>query len=198
MSITKEEIKKIMSQKGKIRGEVFRTDTKFILRRESEEELRKIEERAKELGYPIPYQTAESLDWYPVGLRILSFLVIKEVLNWTDKDFIAMGYNAPKISFVVKLLTKHFLSFKKLLEHASDYWEKHYTIGRLEPYEIDMDNKRCLLRIYDFKAHPLLCTYWLGYFKRIGEFGGVTVKNIKLTKSIAKGDSYIELVAEWE
>lgn len=196
--MTKQEIEKIAKVKGQIRGEVFRTDAAFILEKTGEKGLKKVEQEARKLGHPIPYRTAESLGWYPVGLRILSLLAIKQALGWGDKEIRAMGYNAPKISFIIQLLTKYFLSFKKLLEQTPKYWEKHYTVGRLEAYKIDLKKKTFVLRIHDFLAPPLLCTYWLGYFTRIGEFGGKKVLSIKMSKRTAKGDPYTEFTARWE
>lgn len=69
MGITAEKIKKLMKIPGKVRGEVFRTDTRFILAKEGKTGLEKVKKEAEKLGISIPYETAKPLDWYAIGLK---------------------------------------------------------------------------------------------------------------------------------
>ncbi len=197
MEITKEEIEKLIKMPGKVRGEVLRTDARFILDKKGKKGLEVVQKDAKRLGISIPYETAEPLGWYQVGLRALSFMVIKKALNWGDKELIEMGYAAPAYSFVVRLLIKYFISFEKVLKESPKYWKKHYTVGRLEARKLDMKKKYFILRIHDFKAHPLCCVFYLGYFKRMAEFGGQKNITVKETKCMFKGDPYHEFLVTW-
>jgi len=76
---------------------------------------------------------------------------------------------------------------------------KHYTISKLEAPEINVKEKRLVLRLVDFKIHPILCVYFRGYFKSIASLVVKTDKmTIKETKCPFSGDAYHEFVIEWE
>lgn len=141
---TKEKVQKILKRPEKIRGEVFRTDAKYIIEKEGKEGLKKVKKQAEKMGASIPYEEAESLEWYPVGLRMASFMVIIKVLDWREKDIRKMGYNALKTSFIVKLIAEFFLSLERILEKSPQYWDKYYTIGKLETAEVNMEEKYCI------------------------------------------------------
>ena len=82
--INKKELENVMEIKGEVRGAVFQTDAKYVLEREGEEGLKKLEERVKKLGYKIDYRTAKATNWYPAILRIISLLLIKDTFGWPD------------------------------------------------------------------------------------------------------------------
>lgn len=195
--ITKEEIKKLMEIPGKVRGQVFLTDLGYVKEKKGEKGVELLKKKMKEWSIPIDYDKAKPMEWYPVGFRAISLLAIKEVFGWGDKEIFDLGNNAPKYSFIVKLLMKYFLSFKKSLKESPKYWEKHYTVGKLEaygPYE-----KYAIVRLKDFKIHPILCTLYEGYFLRIAQY---VLKSKKITceetKCMFKGDPYHEFVIRWE
>lgn len=196
---TKAEIKKIMENKGEVRGAVFQTDAEYVRQQKGEEGLKAIEKKTKEFGYPINYAQIKTMDWYPLGLRAISLLAAKEAFNWGDKEIENMGNAAPKYSFIVKLLMKYFLSFPMTYKQSPTYWEKHYTVGVLEAPDYDLEKKYYIIRLKDFKVHPILCVYLEGYFMRIGQFV-LKGKNfrVKETKCMFKGDPYHEFVVEWE
>jgi histidyl-tRNA synthetase len=75
--IKKEELDKLMKIEGEIKGVAFQADAKYILEKEGEEGLKKLEKRVKEFGYPIDYRTVRALNFYPIGLRVISLLLIK-------------------------------------------------------------------------------------------------------------------------
>ena len=197
--ITKEEIKKLAAIKGKVRGQVFLTDIGYIKEKKGREGVRLLKEKIAEWGNPIDYEKAEALKWYPVGLRVISLLAIKEVFGWGDKEIFALGSNAPKFSLIVKVLMRYFLSVQKTFKEGSKYWEKHYSVGALEPVEYNKKEKYFILRLKDFKIHPILCSYYAGYFLRIGQYVQRSEKmTIEETKCMFKGDSYHEFIIRWE
>jgi hypothetical protein len=193
--IKKEELDKLMKIEGEVRGVVFQTDAKYVLEKEGEEGLKKLEERVKELGYPIDYRGGESLDSHPIGLRVISLLLIKDTFGWSDPEIKRMGYMAPRTSFMVKILIRFFVSFKKVMTESPKYWTKHYTIGSLEVINLDEETKDVTIRLKNFKIHPILCQYYQGYFEMMHEFAaGKAGVESKETKCMFKGDPYHEYV----
>jgi len=138
--IRKKELDKFMEIEGETKGVVFQTDAKYVLKKEGEEGLKKLEKRIKELGYPIDYRKGEALDLHPVGLRVISLLLIKDTFGWQDAELRRMGYVAPGNSFIVKLLMR-FFSLKKFTDEVPRYWRMHYTIGNIEVINLDEKSK---------------------------------------------------------
>ena len=197
--LTKTEVENLMRKKGKVRGVVFNTDAEYILYKKGEEVLEKVQQKTKEWGYPVDYKNIRNMEWYPVGLRALSLLAVKTMFNWSDKEIENMGYSAPAHSFVVKLLMKYLLTLKETYQKSSEYWTKHYTVGELKVPEYNEKKKYCVLQLWDFKIHPILCSYYAGYFRKIAELGArQKITDIKETKCFFKGDSYHEFVIKWE
>lgn len=196
--IKKQEIEEIMRMPGEVRGAVFQTTASYIKEKKGEEGIKALEREMENLGHPLNFSKIRAMDWYPTGLRVLSFIAVKRAFNWGDKELIEMGNNAPKYSFIVKLLLKYFLSFRKIFEESPKYWDEHYSVGKLEAHEFNEDKKYCVIRIHNFRGHPLFCIFWLGYFKRIAQFGGRKNVKIKETKCVFRGDPYHEYLIKWE
>jgi len=194
-----EEIKKIMEVEGKVRGVVFQTDAEYVRLKKGEEGLKTLEKKTKEFGYPIDYDQVKTMEWYPVGLRVISLLAAKEAFNWGEKEIWDMGNSAPKYSFIVKMLMKYFLSARRSFQESPKYWIKHYNIGKLEAQEFNEKEKYLILRLHNFKIHPILCTYYLGYYLRIAQYVIRSEKiTIEETKCMFKGDPYHEFKIKWE
>ena len=199
-NINKQELDELLKTKGEIRGLVFHTDASYVLARNGESGLVKLENTIKELGYPIDYRHPKRTDWYPIGLRVISLLVIKDTFGWNDEDIKEMGFNAPIFSFLVKIFMKFFISLAKTAKESPKLWKEHYrNVGKLVPVKVDEDKKFFILRLEEFKIHPIFCTYLNGYFKRVASFG-ITSKKIdcKETKCVFKGDPYDEFLITWE
>ena len=114
--ISKEEISEIISSYGQVRGVVLCTDAEYIRRHEGEEALRRVEKETEEMDYPIDYSKVKPMDWYPVGLRGISLLAVKEALNWDAQQLKEMGWSAPKYSIITKLMLRYFVSLDTLVE----------------------------------------------------------------------------------
>lgn len=197
--ITKEEIKKLMEIPGKIRGQVFLTDFEYIKQTKGEKEAGRLREKMKEWRNPIDYEKIKIAEWYPVGLRAVSLLAIKETFNWGDKEIEELGKSAPKLSFIVKILMKTFLSIKRSFQESPNYWRKHYLTGELVPAEINEKKKYFRLHLKNFKVHPIICIYLSGFFYTIASFVLKTTKiKCKETKCMFKGDGYHEFLISWE
>ena len=197
--LTKTEIENLIKKPGQVRGVVFNTDAEYILNKKGEKELERVGQKTKEWGHPIDYKNIRNMEWFPIGLRIISLLAAKEVFNWQDKEIEDMGHSAPAYSLVVKLLMKYFLTLKQTYEKSPGYWAKHYNIGKLEAPEYNEKEKYLILQLWDFKIHPILCSYYLGYFRKIAELGAQQkITGIEETKCPFRAGPCHEYTIRWE
>lgn len=148
---------------GKVRGAAFQTDANFIKSNLGQTGLGSLEEEFKRLGISFSYENISAMRWYRIGYRNLELELIKDVFNWTDTQIIQMGIMAPKHSFLVKLLMKHFISPNKAIQKTSEYWDKHNTIGKLDVLEFN-ENHTLIIEITDFPVGKTYCRYLQGYF----------------------------------
>lgn len=198
--LDKKTIEEILKIEGKVRGAVFQTDAKYVLEKKGEEGLKMVEAEIKKIGQPISYgKEIMVTGWYPLSWRLFSLLTIQKVFNWGEKEIFEMGNSAPKYSFIVKTLLRYFVSLKKTFTESSKYWKEHYSVGELEAPEINIKRKYVVLRLKDFKIHPILCIYLKGYFKAVAQLV-VRTENMTIeeTKCIFKDNSYHEFVISWE
>ena len=196
--IKKEEADKLMQMKGEVRGVVFQTDAEYVRAKKGKEGLEEVKEQLKKLGYPINYEEARAMEWFPIGLRALSLLVIKDTFNWNDEEIEMMGNTAPKYSFIMKMLMRYFVSTEQTLKFSPKYWGRHYSVGELEIAEFHDKEKYAIVRVKDFKMPPPLTKYLEGYFCRVLEYTlpGQKVKG-EQQKFTYKGDPYDEYRFFW-
>ena len=199
--ITKEEIEKLMNKEIETRGVVLKTDSEYILEKQGESGLKKLEAELEEMGQPIKYQEIKSMDFYPAGLRALSLLAIKKVFGFDDEEIKEMGFMATKKSLIIKLFVRYFLSTERVFyKEAPRIWQKHWTKGTLVPVELNEKEKYAVLRLEDFELHPLYCSVYLrGYFSGILQ---MLIKTPKITSQETKcsfrGDQYHEYLLKWQ
>ncbi|MFH1684363.1 MAG: hypothetical protein ABIA67_05735 [Candidatus Margulisiibacteriota bacterium] len=188
--LSKKQADEIMKTEGQVKGVVFQTDAEYVKKKHGQEGINKIQNRFKQLGCPFEYDKAKALEWFPIGWRALSLLVIKETFGLSNEDLKEMGNLAPKFSFLVKLFMKSFVSPKMTVEHASEFWKKHYTTGKFEA-EYRGDENRAIIKIKDFPLYPEVLKYLEGYFQRIMQYTVgkdvqcKTIKNSPEEKSFA-------------
>ncbi len=196
----KETANEIMKKEGGVRGEVFRTHAIYIRYREGEEGIKRVEEKMKELGYPIILDEVRTGDWHKEALSVLVILAAKEVFNWTEEDIFDMGNSAPKYSFIVKMFIKHLFSIKEVFEKSGQYWDKHYNFGSLQKGEFNEKEKYITIILKDHDFHELICgPYMKGYFMRIAQFSLKSEKiSVEEIKCIFKGDPYNEYIIKWD
>jgi len=195
--INKRELENLMKIKGEVRGVVFQTDAKYVLEEEGEEGLKKLESRMENLGYKVDYGKMKATDWYIIGLRLISLLVIKDTFDWSDLRIREMGNTAPKFSFVVKFLFKIFSLLEKFVKQIPKFWKEHFTVGILEVITFDEKNKKLVIHLKNVKFHPLFCLYLEGYCERILQFV-VNQPACKETKCVFKNDPYHEYTFTWQ
>ena len=165
----KEAADKLMLIRGETKGVTFQTDAEFVKKNWGQPGLEKLKNELDGLGYPIDYESVKALEWYPMGLRILSLTVIKELIGLDDQGIKSIGNNAPKVSFVIKMIMKFFISIPATFAQAAGIWRKHYSLGSLEP-EVHEDEKYTIFRLRDIEVPPELIRYIEGYLERVGEY----------------------------
>jgi len=199
--LDKKELENVLKLEGDVRGAVFQTDAKYILEKKGEKGIELLEKEIFEkTGQPVRYgKEIVATNWYPLSWRVLSLLFIKDLFEWDDEEIVKMGLVAPKHSFIVKTLLRYFVSLEKTFAESSKYWREHYSVGELHSPEINTENKRLVIQLKNFKIHPILCSYFKGYFKAIASLVIRTNKmDIKEDKCAFKGDEYHQFVINWE
>lgn len=189
-------IDKIVKTPGQVRGAVFQTDAAYIKRHFGEEKLVLIKDRLKEWGTPIDYEKIQAMEWFPAGLRAMSLLAIKDVLKFDEEQIRQMGNEAPKHSFMIKLVMKFFLSLEKVFNLVPDIWRRHWTAGEIELGEYNKEARTMIFRIKGLDLDPVFCKYEEGYFQRIAQY----VENAKCreVKCSLKGGPCHEYLVSWQ
>jgi len=195
--LTKQEAENLMKVEGEARGVALKDDLDFILEKKGEEGLKKVEAKMAELGYPLKYKEIRSMDFYPMGLANLFLLAIKEVFNFEEKDLEEWGSSIVKFSIFTKIFMKYFGSLKLIAEQAPKIWRKHYTIGDLEMSEFSKEKRYVVLRLKNFKVHPIHCSILKGMFSKITEMVVKSPVVCKETKCMFQGDKHHELLLTW-
>lgn len=189
-------VEKLLSLKGEVRGIVFKTDAEYVLKIRGEMGLKTLEESLRALGCPINYREINTMDFFPIGKRVISLLAIKNFLNFSEEEIENMGRTAPKLSLIIRLFMKYFLSIKNTIGQTPNMWKKHYTIGLLEG-EANEEKREIILNLKDFRIHPIMCLYLKGYFATVGELIVKSKISIKETKCVFRGDPYHQYIVNW-
>ena len=196
--ITREKAQKFMSIPGEARGVTLKVDWEYVLKKEGEQGLKKVEEKMAELGYPLKFNEIKTMDFYPLGLDALSMAVIAELFNYDKDTFIEIGEMAVKFSIFLKVFLKYFVSPQQVVSEAPKMWRKHYSTGDLKIIEFNMDKGYAVLRLENFSLHKIHCYNLLGYFSKILEM----IMKAKVTgeekKCTFEGDKYHEYFLKWK
>ena len=203
--ITEEEIKKIMENPGKIKGSAFKGEVEYILEKKGEEGLKAVAKETERLGYPIKYREIKETEWYPLGLKMVSLFATLATFNWGKKELAEIAKSSAKVSFIIRLFLRHFISPEKVFRIAAPrLWKRYFNLGSLEPSDFYNVEKKGgggqgILRIKNFKLHPLYCFYLSHFFKGIANLTESKFKEVTLeeTKCMFRGDNYHEYLMKW-
>ena len=200
--LTKKEAKRLLDIPCRTRGEQISYFKKEIIKRDGEEGVKKFENEIKKFGYPFSFSDISPLGWYPVGLRTVCLITLKNFFNLEKEDFMEMGAEVISSSIVVKLFFKYFSSRETAFKYIPGYWRKVCTCGRIEPVELvqtpDGEKGHFTIRLYDFNFHPLHCQFLLGSILQLAKLLGGKNASIEETKCMHRGDPYHELFITWE
>lgn len=200
-----EGIKHLMESPCKIKGSAFKGELEYILTKKGEKGLEAVEEKTKNLGYPIKYKEIQETQWYPIGLKMVSFYAFLTTFNWGEKELTEIAESSVKVSYIVKFFMNHFASPEKIFKIAVPrLWKRYFSAGSLEPcnfYNIEKKGGggQGILRIKNLKVHPFYCFYLRHFFIGIAKLTDPRFKevSIKETKCMFRGDDYHEYLLKW-
>ena len=179
------------------RGAGIKVHADFILKEKGEEGLKKLEDTIARLGHPIKYNEIKGMEFYPLGLEAVTLLAIERLFDFNDEKFQEMGEFVVKFSVVIKLFMRFFISLDKLLKEAPGMWRKGSTIGDLKIAEYNRDNKYAIIRLENYRLHPIYCSILKGYFLGAIKMIVKSKAIVKETKCIYRGDEYHEFLLKW-
>lgn len=187
-----------MKIEGETRGIVFTLDAAYVLRKWGKRGLNKVEAALEKLGYPIDYEGVRKMDFYPIGLRLISLLAVQKTFDLDEEEIEKMGKAAPKTSLIIRLFMKYFPSIPLVAAQIPKMWTKHYTRGSLEAVKVDEEGREIILQLKDCDLHPLFCRYLTGYFHTVAR---MVVKSdtvsVQETKCTFRGDKYHQYLLTW-
>jgi predicted hydrocarbon binding protein len=195
-----ESVEKIKLIKGEVKAVTLETDKIYIFEKQGEKGLTLVEEELENMGFSFEYNSIKSQSVFcPLSLRVASLIATKKVFGWSDNQIKEMGRIAPKNSVFTKLVLRYLVSLKKMAKEIPRHWNRHYTVGSMDPGELHEDEKHFIIRLRDFYTYPIMCTYLSGYFigtvELLGDFTNLTVEEVKC---MYKGDDYHEFLIRWE
>ncbi len=195
--LTRKKAEELMEKEGESRGVTLRTSWTYVKEEYGEEVLSKIEKRMAELGYPVKDEEIKVMDFYPVGMDALALLVIKEELDLSEEEMMKIGMEKVKFSLFFKVMLKHFIRLKVFEREGPKFWRKHYTIGELI-VKVDEEKKKTVLKVENFKVHPIYCPVLRGYFLRTVQMA-VGEKNVKIYEEecVFKGSDCYKFAFSW-
>jgi len=195
--ITKELAKELMKIKGEVRGIAPQSHVQFVVEEKGEEVFKKIEDKMAELDQNIKYKDIKPMSFYPIGLEAVTLLVIKELFGFNDEKFRKIGEYQSKISLIIKLFMKYFVSMDVVAEKAPEMWRKYYTVGDLRVVELNKEEKYTIVQVKDFKIHESHCRMLEGYFANVVKMVINEKTECRETKCPFKGDEYHEFLVKY-
>ena len=196
--ISKEEVDKLMTLNGEVRGISLKRYKEYVLEKEGKEGLKKLESLMKELNHPLEYEKIGTTSFYPISLEALNLLAVQRLFNLSDEDIQEIGMLQAKTPMMIRLFAKYIFSFEKAAQSTSKLWRTYYTIGNIQAVEYDKEKKFAIIRLENFRHHPLHCQIIKGYLLSIfSVLIGSKPKLCKETKCTHKGDAYHEFLVEW-
>ncbi|MCP6717938.1 MAG: hypothetical protein KJI70_00110 [Patescibacteria group bacterium] len=195
--ITKQLADELMRIKGEVRGIAPKAHVQFVVEEKGESIFEKVEDKMAELGHPVNYKSLRPMNFYPIGIEAITLLVIKQLFNYDDEKFKEIGKYQSKISLIIKLFTKYFVSIKIIAQKAPEMWRKYYTVGDLKVTELNEKEKYTVVEVKDFKMHEHHCRMLEGYFASVIKMVVKENTICKETKCIFKGDDYHEFLIKW-
>ena len=136
---------------------------------------------------------------------MVSLVATLITFKWGKKELAEMGESAAKVSFLIRLLMRHFISPEKIFRIGGRrLWRKSFNFGLIEPAEFyNVEEKGgggyFIMRVRNFKLHPIHC-FFLGHFF-IGVMKATDARiekaTVEETKCLLRRDPYHEFVVKW-
>lgn len=196
--ISKKQVQDLIKKKENVRGSVIMANLEFLRRRGGEVAIKKLKEKWREFELSPDLLKIKPMEFYPEGISVFLVLIAREILDLDDEGVFEMGRAGMKLSFFLKIISHYFSSFKKCFKESPKYWEKHFDFGRIEPVELNEEEKKVIIRVIGYNYHPTMCLYHRGYFLQLTNLiiGGDRA-TIEETKCTHKGDLCHEYIISW-
>ena len=195
--ISKKELDEFSKIEGEIRGGAIKTYGEFILQKKGKEGLKRLEDVLAGLGFSIKYKEVRVMDFLPISFLGVTLLSIKRLFGYNNQKFQEIGRFNVKTSALLKLLVKYLISLKRATKELPTMWRKQLKVGNLRATELNEKERYLILRIEDFRLHPLHCQvltgYLLGSLQIIIGKGGTCEE----TKCVFEGSNYHEFLLKW-
>lgn len=197
--LSKNKVEKLLALEGEVRGDVLKTDYKYILEKEGRKGFDKLNAEIKKIQKDLGYHKIINTSWYPIGWKVIIMELCKDLFNWNKKSFYNMGCNASSDSFLTRTILRYFISFKKTFKESSKYWKKYWNVGTLNPYKLDLENKYFILRLKNFHISSDMCYYLQGHFKSFASMILSVETTVKETKCPYKNkkNGFHEFIIKW-
>ncbi len=188
--LSKEMVKELLDKEGNVKGDLLLAYLHYVKKTEGDRGLSAVENRLSSVGIDIKESEIKAFDWYPVGYEPLVVLAAKEVFGWDDDKIFEMGKNVTKLSLIIKMMLRFFVSIDKVFEESPKYWRNSYDFGDVEP--VGRENGTYIMRIKGYDIHPISCIYNAGYIIGIAEMAGGKGMTIEEKTCVHKGGEYHE------
>lgn len=194
------EVEKLKKLPGQERGTDIKFLVKYIKLKEGEEGFGKVKKELAKLDYRLPdIGKIDDMEWIPSSIPTILMVASAKVFNWREKDLVELGKSALSHQFLLRrLFMKYFLSPEKTFQKAALIWPKQYSQGRVKIVDYDKEKRKIVVRIINFKKHPVTCLALQGIFTKMIEMVTGSKKiSAKETKCVFRGDPYHEYVFQW-
>ncbi len=196
--ISKEELNELKKIEGETTGNSIKNTGEFILKEEGKEGLERLERAMADFGYPIKYKKIKTTDYYPSKILAITFVAIERIFNYDAEKFRKMGEFRAKLSIMLRVLMKYFISLDKTINEIPKMWRKFFTTGDAKIISFDKKEKRAILRIENYRFHQIQCRVMEGIFSTILQIIVKSKVTCQEIKCVHKGDEYHEFLLKWQ
>ena len=196
--IAQEELAKIKQIKGEAIGGSLKEDFQFVLKKEGEAGLKRIEKEMEKFGCPLKMAEIKNFQWYPFWMSILLLVVNRNTFNWSDDVLRENGRFSAKVSVVMRIMVKYFISLERSFVEIGSYWRKYYTVGEVKTEELDVNGRQAIISLSGIDTHPVFCRILEGYVWQIFAYH-VVADSLKVEEieCIFKGGKTHRLKLKW-
>jgi len=187
----------ILSVSGNARGDLLLGTISYIKQREGDFGFEEIKKELNRLGCSMNINNINKLKWYPKNVNVLIYFLCTQIFGWGKEDIFELGRSAPKLALITRTLAKYFISVERIFKESSKNWEKYVDFGKAEIGELNSKERYAIVKISDYKFHPVACWYLEGFFVGLLDFVVEGKKTIEETKCMHKGNPYHEFILRW-
>jgi len=195
--ISKEELTEIKKIKGEARGTIAKTIGEYVLIKEGEDGLKKLEDLMKILDYPTEYKKINKMNFYPLWFITVSFLATERLFNFTNEDFKKMGEMDVRLSPFLRIFIKYFISLERLTKEAPKLFNQLAPYVEVESSEFNGKEKYSIMRLKNFDISKYHCQYFIGFANTVARMTSREHPTCEETKCPFRGDDCHEFVLRW-